>query len=689
MSWRIAGCAKPLLLLAVVIVGGVAPVFAADRDTVYTLPGVEIEEARPAVAEGLAAGPAMATVLIVDDLPSRVTTTSEVLSSTPGVHVRRFGGLGSYTAVSVRGSNPNQVRFYLDGVPLNHSQFGVVNAAEMPLAALERVEVYRGAAPIRFADAGGGVVHLVTRQGQRSEARGRLSYGNFDTQRGDAWAILAGRRASLFTSYQFLGSRGAFSFLDDNATPFNQLDDQVALRENNVFRQHGLTTKLDIALGGLGATDGNERLTSGSAGRLILGADLFTKDTGLPGLSADQSSFARFKTRRGVASATWESPAFLDRSLDLRTQLYGLSVWEGFRDLEKELGTGVQDTDDRTATVGLRQEAWVTAGPLQQRLGLVGEWKREEYRPGNLLAAQVHGPVSRRDVTALGAETRLVPWGDRLALFGDLRYEKADDDFPEGPAFSGGPTRPAVNQVSENTRIHAGLLFSLPAGFTLRANAARSHRLPTLFELYGNRGTVVGSRDLVPERLDTQDIGLTWDWRAGEQLRLNTQVSFYRSDAKDLILFIQNSQNTSVARNISGALLQGIETAFSISVRGFSVSANWTYQYTEDRSPAPYWNGNQLPGRPPHEVFTRTQFAAKRWRLFHEYEFISANFLDRFNRQEIGARHLHNAGAGLFLLPRRLELTGEIRNLTDNRVHDVAAYPLPGRALAITLEARL
>jgi outer membrane receptor protein involved in Fe transport len=289
----------------------------------------------------------------------------------------------------------------------------------------------------------------------------------------------------------------------------------------------------------------------------------------------------------------------------------------------------------------------------------------------------------------LGIEDRIVPWADRLALFGDLRYQRADDDFPAGPAFAGGPERPAVNGTLENARFHLGLLLSLPAGISMRANAARRHRLPTLFELYGNRGTVVGSRDLVPERLDTQDLGIVWHWRGGDRLRLGAEGSLYRTDAENLILFIQNSQNTSVAQNISGALLQGIETAFSLTFRGFHLSANWTYQYTEDRSAAPFWNGNQLPGRPPHEVFSRAQYETRLWRIFHEYQFVSENFLDRANRRLLEARHLHHAGAGLFLLPGRLELTVEVRNLSDNQVHDVAAYPLPGRAFAFTLETRL
>jgi hypothetical protein len=50
---------------------------------------------------------------------------------------------------------------------------------------------------------------------------------------------------------------------------------------------------------------------------------------------------------------------------------------------------------------------------------------------------------------------------------------------------------------------------------------------------------------------------------------------------------------------------------------------------------------------------------------------------------------MHNVGVGVLLARRALRLTAEIRNLTDNQVQDVAAYPLPGRSGALTAEVRL
>jgi outer membrane cobalamin receptor len=144
-----------------------------------------------------------------------------------------------------------------------------------------------------------------------------------------------------------------------------------------------------------------------------------------------------------------------------------------------------------------------------------------------------------------------------------------------------------------------------------------------------------------------------------------------------------------VAQNISAALLQGIETELGLARGPFRFSGAWTWQDTSDRSAAPHWNGRDLPGRPPHDVDTRLEVRASRWRAFHEYQFISRSYLDRANTQPIPDRHLHNLGLGVRLFSGRAEISLEARNVTDERVQDVAAYPLPGRALGMALEARL
>ena len=52
--------------------------------------------------------------------------------------------LGSgFATVSIRGSTAEQVVVYLDGVPLNRALGGGVNLADLPLAQIESIEIYR------------------------------------------------------------------------------------------------------------------------------------------------------------------------------------------------------------------------------------------------------------------------------------------------------------------------------------------------------------------------------------------------------------------------------------------------------------------------------------------------------------------------------------------------------------------
>jgi vitamin B12 transporter len=114
---------------------------------------------------------------------------AEVLARTPGVGVRRSGGLGSGMSLSLNGFSQEQVRFFLDGVPLDYAgyPFGLAN---VPVNLIERVEIHAGVVPVRFgADALGGAVNLVSDRRQLGTHAG-ASYqaGSYGEQRATASA---------------------------------------------------------------------------------------------------------------------------------------------------------------------------------------------------------------------------------------------------------------------------------------------------------------------------------------------------------------------------------------------------------------------------------------------------------------------------------------------------------------------
>ena len=82
-----------------------------------------------------------------------------------GVQVRRFGGLGDFSTVSIRGSSPGQVGVFFDGVALTRARSETVNLADLPLDQLGRVEVYRGVSPLALSSSAlAGAINLVSRE---------------------------------------------------------------------------------------------------------------------------------------------------------------------------------------------------------------------------------------------------------------------------------------------------------------------------------------------------------------------------------------------------------------------------------------------------------------------------------------------------------------------------------------------
>ncbi|MFQ6675537.1 MAG: TonB-dependent receptor [Fidelibacterota bacterium] len=72
--------------------------------------------------------------------------------------------------ISIRGSNPNEVAVYLDGVKLNSAHTGVADLSQLDLYSLERMEVMRGGNAYLFGQGNlGGVVNLESRGAEQNE----------------------------------------------------------------------------------------------------------------------------------------------------------------------------------------------------------------------------------------------------------------------------------------------------------------------------------------------------------------------------------------------------------------------------------------------------------------------------------------------------------------------------------------
>jgi iron complex outermembrane receptor protein len=664
----------PLVLLLGCALGATARAEESEeREALEIEVPVETIEVRGDIDEIPTLDPTVfATVIGSDEFDGRVTSIPDLLRETVGVQIQNLGG--EFATVSIRGSTAEQVVVYLDGVPLNQALGGGVNLADLPLAQVESIEIYRGSTPASLpaASIGGAIVIHSRRPTSGPTGSVSASFGSYDS--GEVIASFTGSRERFHYSFGIDGaaSDGDFTFLDDNGTPQEGSDDSMTLRSNNDFKR--------LHLSGQGA------FSLGRRSRLSLTTDLFRREQGVPGLSANQSETARLDTSRMLARAEVETPGLYGGHLLLRGALDFTRFDEEFDDSAGDLGFAIpRKTENRIDSFGQEFGAVIVAS-RHQAISFNASRRDETADLKNQLLAQPDLGEANRITSSFTLEDQISLAGDRVILTPSLRHERWDNRFRPGDSTATVP--PSLEESDGETLGRIGLRLMLRDGLTLKANYARFLRLPAFTELFGNRGSVLGNPALLPERGRIADIGIEVVRVRPERFVRRTRggLTLFETLADDLILFVPNSQSTVVALNIGRARIRGAELslAFLLGDR-FSAGLNATHQRAVDDSGGVF-DGNQLPGRPRDELSADAGLDLWRGRLFYRFTYVGENFVDKSNTESaaLPSRYLHDVGYRIDM-PHGLRAIIEVKNVADDQNVDVARFPLPGRSLRVRL----
>ncbi len=200
----------------------------------------------------------------------------DLLARAAGFQVRRYGAVGAAAVPSLRGSTGAQVRFFLDGMPLNDAQNGVFGLDRIPLDRLEAIEIHRGVVPTGLGGIGGsGAVNFLTQT--EDEGLDFLAHtGSFGELAGRVAAGLANAGGTRSGVLMVHGRRADndFSYSDHNQTFFNAADDTVRTRENAWINQWGAWAAGSWETGHLVSrlTAGHDRRDGGRPGPLASAA---------------------------------------------------------------------------------------------------------------------------------------------------------------------------------------------------------------------------------------------------------------------------------------------------------------------------------------------------------------------------------------------------------------------------------
>jgi iron complex outermembrane receptor protein len=636
---------------------------------------VPVPEA-PAPREDRAAS---GSVVLPADSPRAYDDLGTLLMEVPGVTTTRTGALGSLTLVSLRGSNPDQVRIFVDGVPLNLAEGGAVDVSTLPLGDVERVEVYRGQSPLAFGESAlGGIIAITTRTPGTPSLRARAGTGSFGAYFGDASAGGHLGRLRLYLGAHALRSLGDYPYYSDNGTPLNPADDGTATRTNNDLRQADGTLRAALDLPGRRA--------------LSLGVIGFARDHGLAGPHVAQTHFVRFRTARALAGLRYESRDDLGEGGRLSAQLYASWTRDHYTD-PGELSAGMWDTRDTTQAAG----AVVTASrPLATwlRLAAVTEGRVETFLPENLADAMPVGDEARRLVGVGGLEATLRwPWAN-LEVIPSARAEAINDVVTgrDPLLLTNRPADPPLSRLLPVLRL--AVLRPLGQHVELKANVGRYGRAPSFFELFAGSGRFQGNPGLVPEHGTNADLTLAVDVDVAQHLKLTSRTAAFGARVEDLIEWEHDLYGHARPENVGAARILGVEQELRAALGAWArLCVQGTVLQALDRSGIPALDGKQLPYRPRWQGYARPEVVRLPWPrsrsidvgAFVDGAVAGGVFDDRANLIPLPTRLMMGAGVSVERPRWGLRAVLSAQNLTDTPNWDVSYWPIPGRTLFFAL----
>ncbi|AZY50407.1 TonB-dependent receptor domain-containing protein [Bordetella avium] len=580
------------------------------------------------------------------------SSVAELLQRQPGVEINHTGGPQTATSVFLRGANANQTLLLIDGRRMNTATLGSGNFQGMPLDNIERIEILRGAASSLYgADAIGGVINIITRQGggdRPLNIRADVGYGTHDTSRSSIGLDGAadGWRYALNAGYG--RSRGYNATAKTVGGQYNKgyNGDRDGYEQNDVSGSLGYAWKpgQEIAFDFYhskmkGQYDGGfDKPFNEYNDRLYQTINLYT-------LSSSNQ-----------LTDWWRSTVRLSQSTDTQRNQQAPGTWGFPEDGETRFRTRQEQyTWQNTFDLAANQTVTLGYEHLKQRVS------------GDLFESIWPAPDRIIDY---GVDSRITN-----SFFGEYRT-RIDRHHVQVNLRSDHNTLYG-NKVTGGAEYGFDITQQLRAGI----GANTGFRAPTFNDLYwGNDGGTVGNPNLKPESSRNIELSLHYvddSTTAG--------IVAYRSHVKDLIVWADRNDGSYLwsPENVGRAELRGITLTGSQRLGQTTLRASADFQDPHDRD-----NGNTLAlrARQIYRASAEHRFGPATAGV--EYLWSGPRYANAANTQELGGYGLVNLTAS-YDVSKNLTAYLRWNNLFNKDYTLARGYNTPGSTVFLNLAWRM
>lgn len=585
-------------------------------------------------------------------------SSADVLSEVAGAQVSRTGSSSELSTVSLRGASSSQTAVFLAGIRLNDDVTGTADLSRLPLWAMDRIEVHRGASPA-FLDAWsmGGAVLLEPRVARRTVLEGRAGVGSFGHRGVALGASVGDGRSGALVSLEHERADNDFSYVDDGGTGFDPSDDRVVRRQNADHRHDEAWV--------VAALSPLPRVHT----TLLMNA--FEREQGTASVALLPALRARSRTRRQLFGVRSVVPCSATSSCQLDLSTHALLGRHRVYDPDDELTLGASHTDSDGLRLGQSARARLELAPLTVTLGASAESARIEVSGAErLVVRRLSARASGSVVAAL--HQRLTVQGMIGATVHDTR----------------GPSRSTTDPLPDG---RLGAVLAAHSLLALRANVGHALRPANLGELYGVSAGVRGNPALRPESAWSADAGVSLTGK-GSRGSGSLDATLFQRWADDLVAYRRSSFGALTPYNVGRARFFGVELqALAEAYRVLRLQGSLTWLEPRDTSEPRTTRNDLVPFQSRLVSFTRLACRYDLGRAPLDALEIGLSARTRSSRVAdpaglivLPANQLLGVDALGAMLAETLVLRIAVDNVLDQVQVDQLGFPLPGRSVFAT-----
>lgn len=651
------------------------------------------------------------SVLETRGLKNSSVNLNTALKGVSGVNIRQAGGLGSDFEFSMNGLTGKQIKFFIDGIPMDHlgSSMSLNN---FPPNLIDRAEVFKGVVPVQLgADALGGAINIITKQQKSNYLDVAYSFGSFNTHitsvLGQYYNKENGFTAKIASFFNYSDN----NYTIDNVAVHDDLGNVIGTIDNvERFHDAYMSNMINMEVG---VQD------KSYADKLMLGALFSSNNNEIQHALDPQKPYGGVLTKERMKqiSVVYENNHLLNDKLHVK--LYGalsqktskfidtvskiyywykdpVSVDEG---LSPELRRG--EIGRYKSLFDLNDQSHILNSTfnyelLPKQFLVVNYTKNHLQRSGEDPLSRTKVPFSDphlidKNIVGISYDSKLFNDALSTSVFAKYFHLETKGVLNDTYKDESDPTKyTSEHNFYSKFGYGLGATYKFSNLLRFKTSFERAYRLPEGYELFGNGNFLLSNLELVPEESNNYNIGVLFNTNRNRDFRVNLGVNGFYRDAKNLIV-LQAQTIFSQFLNKAKAEVIGFEAESQFKYKNWLLTANVTKQNITERNRnnakvkipnRPLFFGNIQLGYRLESVISNEDSLGFSWnsRYVDEYPLQSYEQGSAQQRKMIPSQFAQNFETNYSFQQNKYNISLLISNLTDARLYDNFNIQQPGRA---------